>query len=934
MARPALRRWLERLEDRTVPVVGFYSFAQQVMRGGFLDGVVLVEHDSSFGTGSLLESGRHILTAAHVVSTSSDSTMVTFHLNRGTTDIDITLEVPRSAVVIDPLFNGQLALTQGNDLALLTLIDQVDQHMSRHLVAPYGAQRYAFYSGNLDGEVFTLVGYGRTGTGRYGNQVDEVQRIQISNPTSDGTFTLTFEGQTTAPISQTANREEILAALTALSNLGDNVEVNDYGLPTGCWEVRFLGEYGNRDVAELTGTVEGGGKITITELFAGGNSELARIKRMGYNEIDLVEGPFLRFDFDNGTDEQNSMGSTGLGPFREAGLERGDSGSPLLLEQAGAYALAGVFSYFSTGGEHDYTNYATPDGSFGSTGTYVNTLLRQTGFLQPAMKGAYHLVLDMQQQVLGLDGIVENLLIRVFQDRGDLVLQVDGSSDPRFNGEYYRAPIGEILSLTLRGSEDNETFIVEGELPLRSITIDGRQGNDTLWLDNRLQNEWAITGVNRGTVRTNSISFSKIANLHGGEETDVFAFHKGGEITGNVDGYLGLDRLDYSAFGSSITTSLRTGTTSAIGGFFLGIEGVLGSQAKDFLVGDDRPNSWWITGANLGNVNGFTFASIENLFGGGLEDRFVFEKGGSLSGSVDGGDHWDTLDYSKYPSSITLNLQNGKTTGVQGTFEGIESLVGSKLMDTLIGPHTATNWSLLGEDQGRVGELLTFLAVERLIGGKSRDIFTFSSTGKQSGAINGGPGVDWLDYRQLAAPVLVNLSAGVATHTGGVGGIEHVLGSLVGANRLIGNSANNILVGFGINNHLRGMNGRDLLIGGSANAYLAGGLGEDVVLAGATVYDHDILGLQTFLAEWTRNLSYTTRVNNLIYGRGLTRGRRLAITAPTRRVDTVLVEAAPGTALSSAPMKPTIYGNQGMDFFVVRSTALVQDLDRNRERVI
>ena len=50
---------------------------------------------------------------------------------------------------------------------------------------------------------------------------DEQQTVRTTNATG-GTFTLTFDGQTTAPIPYNATGAQIDAALEALSNIGAN----------------------------------------------------------------------------------------------------------------------------------------------------------------------------------------------------------------------------------------------------------------------------------------------------------------------------------------------------------------------------------------------------------------------------------------------------------------------------------------------------------------------------------------------------------------------------------------------------------------------------------------------------------------------------------------------------------------------------------------
>ena len=62
---------VDRLEDRTTPVIGGATNAPLVALGTGYDGVVQVQVGNNAGTGSLLPDGYHILTAAHVVTDSS-----------------------------------------------------------------------------------------------------------------------------------------------------------------------------------------------------------------------------------------------------------------------------------------------------------------------------------------------------------------------------------------------------------------------------------------------------------------------------------------------------------------------------------------------------------------------------------------------------------------------------------------------------------------------------------------------------------------------------------------------------------------------------------------------------------------------------------------------------------------------------------------------
>ena len=84
-----------------------------------------------------------------------------------------------------------------------------------------------------------------------GQRTNENQTIGISGATG-GTFTLTFDGQTTAPIAFPMVNTEIEAALEALSNI-DDVAVSGGGTRT----VNFRGVNAETDVAQMTGDGSG-----------------------------------------------------------------------------------------------------------------------------------------------------------------------------------------------------------------------------------------------------------------------------------------------------------------------------------------------------------------------------------------------------------------------------------------------------------------------------------------------------------------------------------------------------------------------------------------------------------------------------------------------------------------------------------------------------
>lgn len=106
-------------------------------------------------------------------------------------------------------------------------------------------------------------------------QVSEVQTISISGTPTGGTFTLTFQGQTTSPIAFNATAATVVAALQALANVGATGATATGGpLPTTPVVVTFAGNLANTGLSLITANSAGltGGSspaVTVTRTTAG-----------------------------------------------------------------------------------------------------------------------------------------------------------------------------------------------------------------------------------------------------------------------------------------------------------------------------------------------------------------------------------------------------------------------------------------------------------------------------------------------------------------------------------------------------------------------------------------------------------------------------------------------------------------------------------------
>jgi hypothetical protein len=127
-------------------------------------------------------------------------------------------------------------------------------------------------------------------------------------------------------------------------------------------------------------------------------------------------------------------------------------------------------------------------------------------------------------------------------------------------------------------------------------------------------------------------------------------------------------------------------------------------------------------------------------------------------------------------------------------------------------------------------------------------------------ALDGGAGINTLDYSQYVGDITVDLPLGVATGlTGGISGIENVTGS----------QGNDLIVGDANANVLVGGTGRNVLIGGAGPDTLdaSGASSDNILIGGTTDFDTNLAALDAIFAEWTRtDLGFKDRFIDLTSG--------------------------------------------------------------------
>ncbi len=236
-----------------------------VVSAGSFDGVVQIGDGNFTGSGVLLSSGRHILTAAHVVAdmTASDIA-VAFDLTSGRQTLSV------SEVHVHPNWNSDW----GYDIAIIELTED----------AP--ATGYEIYRGSSEiDSTFSLVGYGSKGTGTTGEaEIDpDLGLIKRTGNNTYEAFNEDFAGEFgNAPTSSMlfydfddgTEARDALGQLLGKNNTGlGSSEVNSAGGDSG--GPNFISVDGQLQIA---GIVSGGNDLgTDYDILAGINSSFGEI---------------------------------------------------------------------------------------------------------------------------------------------------------------------------------------------------------------------------------------------------------------------------------------------------------------------------------------------------------------------------------------------------------------------------------------------------------------------------------------------------------------------------------------------------------------------------------------------------------------------------------------------------------------------------------
>jgi Ca2+-binding RTX toxin-like protein len=394
---------------------------------------------------------------------------------------------------------------------------------------------------------------------------------------------------------------------------------------------------------------------------------------------------------------------------------------------------------------------------------------------------------------------------------GTLGLNLDNDSDPQVTSSA-------VETLSIDGDAGNDTISVAGGVatgspyPLRT-TLLGGAGNDTL----------------RGAGSGDSLSGDPGADtliggagydyLSGGDDADTLY---GGPDGDSLEGGLGDDLLSGEAGNDSFNSDFADGADVMHGGTGLHDTAVYILRTANLTITMDGLANDGEAGEG-DNVD----VDLEDVFGGQGNDTLTGSPANNtMVGGPWGGSGSDTIK----------GLAGDDEMDGGGNDTSADNLVGGDDDDTLNGSG--------GPDRLTGGEgndiLQAGLGNDTVSGDAGNDTFEVDWSGTADGAdvISGGVGTDMAQYDRRTADLTITLDGSANDGQAGEGDnvkgdVEDVVGG-IGADRITGNAADNMLLGTWPggadgNDVVKGGAGMDRLYGAIGNDTLIGGDGEDVM---------------------------------------------------------------------------------------------------------
>jgi Ca2+-binding RTX toxin-like protein len=510
----------------------------------------------------------------------------------------------------------------------------------------------------------------------------------------------------------------------------------------------------------------------------------------------------------------------------------GDSGGPLLL----GGRVAGVYSTLWGEDEalfdFDYTSNADLD----DVGVYMR-VSHFAPWIDGVLQEPHPLGINLRYFPFANDGVADN--VSVFRNASGFAFLIGGTT-------FFTQPAGPVTSLTILGSDDSETF----NLPMDAgvpITVNGGIGTNVL--ATRPVSDWvgtdraftATIGCSQVTYAWDGaplesrrrIGFSYISRLEantgrGDDEVYVQTIAADPEVVVNAGE--GADKLFVGSVGWYPATLNGDGGDDVIrvGEFARTLDGILsrvtvngGTGSNTLVVNDSRDTS----------TNSFTINSTRVQRGAQVVDYRSIQAFELYAGTGA-----DSIVVNASPARLLVDAGGGLDT-VQVALRGVKEVTvragaggGNLKVDNASNSYAATS-------QTRYSVSDTAVTAQEVVP-----------------LAKGVPATTTVQHAGFAK---VELDTGVQND------LIRVLTTPTGPQATVrSGGGNDIVVGGAGNDILHGESGRDLLMGGSGTDILYGGSEENIIIGDRYTGSATDANLLSIMAEWSKDLSYATRVQN------------------------------------------------------------------------
>ncbi|HAT51547.1 MAG TPA: hypothetical protein DCS88_14630, partial [Alphaproteobacteria bacterium] len=367
---------------------------------------------------------------------------------------------------------------------------------------------------------------------------------------------------------------------------------------------------------------------------------------------------------------------------------------------------------------------------------------------------------------------------------------------------------------TLDGGAGNDRLIARGGTTL----MQGGAGDDTY----RFIDEWGMVTI-EDTQGSNLLDFSAQTDAVTIDDAYWQATRDGNQVSWDdlttidtIQGGSGSDIIDFSGDAANLLVTI----TETDAGWVKGSGSGMTQTEFDATTHQDMKDA----GDNGGR--GFKFVGIENIIGGQGSDVFRIRDGasltGSLSGDTAGGAYHDaggnevanarnTIDFSEYTESVTLDLEGASAFGSAGvttiTVRGFHTIFGGVAGDRLLG-------------DGRNNLIVGNNGTDILEGKAAHDLLVADT---------------FVTYKNLTGSQTRPLDADLQNVT------DYLSLQVAGSAEFGAASRNWIWKGQTLENKSLSTAGKQTLKGGSGNDIILGALGGDVINVGGTGEGNDTI---------------------------------------------------------------------------------------------